>query len=292
MSVQGTHLTVIADAIREKEGAALPIPAGTFAERILALPFGEEATGAVLPAAETQAERLARIAAAIRAKEGSSESIPASQFAARILALPERQASRLPEGYTEIEYIQSGSGQYIKTGVYATADDLQKIVMDVEPTDATGCFFGVYQGGNGTSYYSYFQASQTKGEGAVSFYIQKTKEAVNFDASNQRVTVSFDRGKRVGSVNDLTTNVFPTPMTAYGELVLLARNNLPSSGSNVTFQLPAKLYACQMYKDAETLVRDFVPCINPGGIAGLYDLVGGAFYKSPISTNFTAGPAV
>lgn len=38
MSVQEENLAAIADAIREKEGSAEPIPAGEFAERILALP--------------------------------------------------------------------------------------------------------------------------------------------------------------------------------------------------------------------------------------------------------------
>lgn len=38
MSIQETRLKDIADAIREKDGTAGPIPANDFAERILAIP--------------------------------------------------------------------------------------------------------------------------------------------------------------------------------------------------------------------------------------------------------------
>lgn len=51
----------------------------------------------------------------------------------------------------------------------------------------------------------------------------------------------------------------------------------------------ARMYACKLYSDG-TLVRDYVPCIDPAGAAGLYDLVGGRFYGSAGTGTFTAGP--
>ena len=39
----------------------------------------------------------------------------------------------------------------------------------------------------------------------------------------------------------------------------------------------------------ETIVRDFIPCQNPQGIAGLYDLVENKFYSSISGVDFIAG---
>lgn len=58
-----------------------------------------------------------------------------------------------------------------------------------------------------------------------------------------------------------------------------------------TLGLDAKLYSCQIEKGG-TLVRDFVPCTNPSGEAGLYDLVGNQFYANTRTGTLTAGPAV
>ncbi len=53
----------------------------------------------------------------------------------------------------------------------------------------------------------------------------------------------------------------------------------------------AKLYSAQIYT-GDKLERDFVPCVNPSGEAGLYDLAGGQFYGNILSGSFTPGPAV
>lgn len=66
----------------------------------------------------------------------------------------------------------------------------------------------------------------------------------------------------------------------------------PSSGSAVT-SIKAKLYSAQIYNGASLpLIRDFVPCINPSGAVGLYDLVGAKFYGNAGTGVLSAGPAV
>jgi hypothetical protein len=49
-----------------------------------------------------------------------------------------------------------------------------------------------------------------------------------------------------------------------------------------------KLYACQIY-DNGTLVRDYVPCVNPNGTGGLYDKVSGEFFANAGAGSFTVG---
>lgn len=59
-------------------------------------------------------------------------------------------------------------------------------------------------------------------------------------------------------------------------------NNNPLSGY---------LYSYKLYKN-NILVRDFVPCINPSNIVGLFDLVSGTFYDNAGTGTFIAGEKV
>ena len=52
-----------------------------------------------------------------------------------------------------------------------------------------------------------------------------------------------------------------------------------------------KIYSCQIY-DAGKIVRDYVPCMSPDGVLGLYDTIGNTLYKNAGSGNFVAGPEV
>jgi hypothetical protein len=44
--------------------------------------------------------------------------------------------------------------------------------------------------------------------------------------------------------------------------------------------------------EGASLIREFIPCINPNNIVGMYDTVNGVFYSSPNGTAFIAGPDV
>jgi len=51
-----------------------------------------------------------------------------------------------------------------------------------------------------------------------------------------------------------------------------------------------KVYSLQIYK-GDNLQADFVPCVNPEGIAGFYDVVRKIFL-APYQNTVTPGPAV
>ena len=55
-----------------------------------------------------------------------------------------------------------------------------------------------------------------------------------------------------------------------------------------------KLYSLKIWDDGVP-VRNFVPCVNKDGIAGLYDMTPGAskvFYTNDGSGDFEAGPVL
>ena len=51
------------------------------------------------------------------------------------------------------------------------------------------------------------------------------------------------------------------------------------------------LYYCQIY-NGNTIVRNYIPCINPDGEIGLYDLANSKFYTNAGTGVFTAGPEI
>ena len=106
------------------------------------------------------------------------------------------------------------------------------------------------------------------------------------DASPRRIAVSVDYQAKKASlegVNEIALS--STSTNTLAPAIRILSNNTTSGG------LAAKLYSCKIYTGA-TLTRDFVPCKNPSGQAGLYDLVSGAFYGNAGTGTFTAGPAV
>ncbi len=48
------------------------------------------------------------------------------------------------------------------------------------------------------------------------------------------------------------------------------------------------LYGCKIF-EGDTIVRDFIPCLNPDGVAGVYDCVTQAFFGSVGTGQFLAG---
>lgn len=211
-------------------------------------------------------------------------------FLGETLVYEAAKPSRLPEGYTEIEYIQSGSGQYINTGILASG--AYKIEMSVEPLVAgSGNFWGanMYTGGR-----NYELSSKKNGNTSVYLTIPSSSTPRVFSISgntmNQRIYLVYDRPRKAFRLDDAEIEFSGSFFTVSYHLYLLFGNKGTSSASSFT-ALNAKLYSCNIYNSSGEQTREFVPCRNPYGVPGLYDLVNGKFYTG-IGGTFTAGPAV
>jgi hypothetical protein len=64
-----------------------------------------------------------------------------------------------------------------------------------------------------------------------------------------------------------------------------------SNGTPFRYSM-TRLYYCKLRANSSTWQRDFVPCLNPDGIAGLYDKVEGKFYSSPNGVAFEYGEVI
>ena len=206
----------------------------------------------------------------------------------------------LPEKYVKVDYISSGSKQYIDTGI-GTQDKL-RVKFDFQ-WNAISKTSGQYMMGSYTS-------------SSVKQYVLNNSNAdvwragANADAlhaysfskalANKRYSVeSFFNGKThtltIDGVSESYTGASAAKTDSSAHLYLF--NYVKPTSSSGGYPGDAKLYSCQMYTGATdanlgNLVRDYMPVYNLDTKKyGLYEWVTGDFKPSAYSTGFT-GPAV
>lgn len=185
----------------------------------------------------------------------------------------------LPEGYTELEYIESSGKQYIDTGFKPNQNTRIIADMKLEDKTSTSVLFGSRVSVSSLRY-EFLSASGL-------FYSPYNTSAGSTMTSTLN-KILIDKNKNVTSVDN---NIFSTFSTATFQcnwnLYLFAVNNNGIANLNTY----AKLYSCKIY-DNDVLIRNFIPCKNPSGIIGLYDTVNSQFYKNLGTGTFIAGPEI
>lgn len=206
-------------------------------------------------------------------------------------------STALPDGYTPLEYIESGDGQYIIPNTSADG----RVILDVEPL-GEGCFYGTYQ-------YAYRNASQKT---YITNAIYSNTENIYAAAWLGSATVVSESkiGKRIsceidfytgevladGTQKTISINTAARDINSYSlsPAYLLARASGSSANNSVsaTNALHARVYGCKIYNYRGTLLRDYIPCKNIAGVAGLYDTIYGNFHVSANGTPFRSGPSI
>ena len=191
--------------------------------------------------------------------------------------------SLLPQGYTQVEYIESTGTQYIDTNAQIFNKDKHEIVIDFEPT----AFYNYNQLFGSTTNADSFEAwiystGNLHGRYNGSVYGNQnaltvnTRYLVDLIKDNANLFKYVDGTLYPGGATNVTTS------TATGTLTLF------KSGSDYS---KFKLYSAKIYANDE-VVRDYVPCIeDASGRVGLYDVVNGIFYENSGTGDFTAGNA-
>lgn len=187
--------------------------------------------------------------------------------------------SRLPEGYTELEYIQSSGTQYIDTGFKPNQDT--RVVMDLQLTaaDKTQYAFGCRSSEGGAAPYFglLFRPAST---GVRSDY-GSTQQTFSQTATTNRITI--DRNKNITAIGSETVTHTAETFSVDYTLQLFGTND----GGVYTWFLSGKFFSCQIY-DNGALIRDYVPCQVVTGDIGLYELVEGKFYSNAGTGVFTS----
>lgn len=205
-------------------------------------------------------------------------------------------SSRVPSGYTEVEWIQSSGTQYIDTGAIfsngvraETKINLTSITSSSKKTP----IFGAHNASEpyGRDYLSIDSSKNFEiGGGAGYRYFKNNTIATNVDyeveASNipgqESLVVNGELYKSTGGA------AYATPFTDLSLYLFRVNTTNDQWFENASM----KLYYMKMYDYTNVLVRDYIPCKNPSGAVGLYDLVGGQFYGNTGTGSFTAGAEV
>ena len=181
----------------------------------------------------------------------------------------------LPSGYTQIAYLQSTGTQYIDSGVKGDSD--VRVTANFEIT-AFGSGTTFIFGAQGTDSIRYTLGMTSAGAFRSDFGTAMTSGY----AASLNTRYSADKNGNVCTVGGQTLTSAAATFTGTTNIYLFGRSYSSISCSQI------KMYRCKMYKGG-TLIRDFAPCKNPDGVAGLYDTVNGIFYTNQGSGTFTAG---
>ena len=192
--------------------------------------------------------------------------------------------SQLPDDYIELSCIESTGTQYINTGFKMNQDSrvVMKAQPTVEPSPYGWLFDGRDTGGKSSKGVIFFN-----GDWCMDYNVAQSATRYHFTTISPLDVLNVDYNKNQCTINGETGTFTPETFQSSADLVLLALN----TAGTVNYFVNAKLYTCQVY-DNGTLIRDFVPCINPVGDVGLFDLVSQQFYGNAGTGAFIQGDRV
>lgn len=199
-----------------------------------------------------------------------------------------KNLSRLPDGYTEIEYIQSSGAQYINTGYMpnnTTGVFLDAQIMNNQVANTAGLYVMYGASGNVN-----FAAIYTP-DASRWYQVRNRRQAFFSESCNrlERFTLDVKAAGATIIIGDITETVVPNVGTHQ------SNNNMflfcDGFQSEPQYYVSMKMFACKIF-DNSVLIRDYVPCVNPSGEVGLFELVSGIFCPNNGAGTFTAGAEV
>lgn len=199
----------------------------------------------------------------------------------------------LPEGYTQLEYIESTTSQYINTGI--------KGELESELT-----FIGQRTGDNPNQTYGHLWGDLSSNTKAISFNTPKTASASGSSRFGDKATSSSTSPVKVIPLNTPVTIIQNKDgATTSTGFAIAFDTTTEFETDNPIFLFTAALsgggptasshkWRCEYFshKKGGVLVQEFIPCKNAQGEIGMYDTVSGNFFANKSSTPFVAGPEV
>ena len=196
-------------------------------------------------------------------------------------------SSRVPAGYTEVEWIQSSGSQYIDTGV--SAPEGCRVQCKVAYTSLSSTLAVVFGSHDAASpYYRNFLAATSStwelgAYGTADFSSPTVNTEYEIDASTKSGEIACTINGTAYSINQ---SIAPSAQRSALSVYLFALHY-----ADGLFPAKMKAWWYKVYVGG-TLVRDFIPCKNPSGAVGLYDTVNGTFYGNSGTGVFIAGTEI
>jgi len=192
----------------------------------------------------------------------------------------------LPVGFKRVEYIQSSGTQYIDTG-YKPVPATTKFEFMFQPDNISGnsFLFGCRPDTSATSQYTcttYFSTGSVRQDWAgFNTYFPTTNVNTKYLYTAYDNSISLNTDSVTGTITRSTTRL--------NFNFLLGTVNTNGTADDRRFI--GKIYFSRLW-DNGVLVRDFIPCIDPLGVACMYDLVGKKPYYNAGTGSFSVGRQV
>ena len=203
------------------------------------------------------------------------------------------QAPILPEGFTQIEYIEGTGTQYIDTGFYGTQNSGVYIKYALTDLTSNGSarVFGTRNGTLGTGAFAFITSKDGTSLPNDNFYIASNgsaSQSTNIDANWHEVSCNIENDKKVYFDGNLIFTGSNTAYTSTAQASIFRTYNRTAYGAVAT----AKISILQIYENA-VMVHNFIPCRRDSDDElGMYDLVSDTFFTNSGTGTFIAGPDV
>lgn len=203
------------------------------------------------------------------------------------------QAPILPEGFTQIEYIEGTGTQYIDTGFYGTQNSGVYIKYALTDLTSNGSarVFGTRNGTLGTGAFAFISSKDGTSLPNDNFYIASNgsaSQSTNIDANWHEVSCNIENDKKVYFDGNLIFTGSNTAYTSTAQASIFRTYNRTAYGAVAT----AKIGIVQIYENA-VMVHNFIPCRRDSDDElGMYDLVSDTFFTNSGTGTFIAGPDV
>ena len=187
----------------------------------------------------------------------------------------------LPSGYTKLKYVRSTGAQAIFTGV--SADQDTRVVIDFQMTSGKTTeqhICSVRTSTSGPFFTAFYNGGLSRGNYKVRWASQAVKSFAMLSGTDRMV---LDFNKNSVTLGDWAVSFSSATFSISYPLTLFCRNTAGTCDAYAYMDM----YSCQIYSGT-TLVRDYIPCKNSSGVAGLWDDVESMFYGS--GTPLEAGP--
>lgn len=180
--------------------------------------------------------------------------------------------------FTFVEFIDTGGVKYIDTGFKPS--NKTRIVLKAKAlilNDNSHWWYGVRKSSSVDAFGFMSQSSNTR---TVIWFGTKSVSHV-FKTSLLNSIIEIDQNKNVTSLKyqdgtfETVTNEEKIFSSSYN--LFIGQISLAGSPASRSAGFNGLIYGCKIYEE-DTLVRDFVPCVNKEGEYGLYDKVNLMFY--------------
>lgn len=191
--------------------------------------------------------------------------------------------SRLPVGYTELEYIENQSNAYISTGMNANVSSALKVKTMWGGSAAGVALCTTRSGSNGPRL--------SLGNSAI-YISSTTSDSKTFSfalSANTIYEIEYNNGLiTYKDVSTGTISNFTFSGTGTGDVWV--NFNLFKQAYGSAFPFVGRIYEFELSNGREEM--HLVPCINNSNVVGMFDIIGRNFYQSPNNTTFIAGTIV